>query len=72
MRCSTFFAFSLLSLSSTVLSAPTPQLKNILGSITDPSAGNKNVFEGNGNSNGNNNGNGFVPDIHQLATAHHH
>jgi hypothetical protein len=58
MKASTFVAVSLLSLASTVVSAPTPQLKNILGSITNPSAGNNNVFEGNGNQNGNGNGNG--------------
>lgn len=57
MKTSTFVAISLFSLSSTVLAAPTPQLKNILGSITNPSAGNNNVFEGNGNNNGNGNGN---------------
>lgn len=58
MKTSTFFAVSLLSLSSTVLSAPTPQLSSILGSITNPSAGNNNIFEGNGAGNGNGNGNG--------------
>jgi hypothetical protein len=58
MKTSTFIAVSLFSLASTVLAAPTPQLSNILGSITNPSAGNNNVFEGNGNDNGSGSGNG--------------
>lgn len=58
MKTSTFLTISLFSLSSTVLAAPTPQLSNILGSITNPSAGNNNRFEGNGNGNGANSGNG--------------
>lgn len=49
-------ALTLFALSATVFSAPTPQITNILGSITNPSAGNDNVFKGNGNENGNNNG----------------
>jgi hypothetical protein len=57
MRTSTFVTVSLLSLSSTVIAAPTPQLSNILGSITNAGAGNDNLFQGNGNQNGNSNGN---------------
>jgi hypothetical protein len=60
MKTSTFITVSLFSLASAVLAAPTPQLSNILGSITNPSAGNGNSFEGNGNKNGNENGNGLA------------
>jgi hypothetical protein len=63
MKTSTFLAISFFSLSSTVLAAPTPQLSNILGSITNPSAGNGNRFEDNGNKNGNENGNGSATII---------
>lgn len=58
MKSSAFIAVSFLSLASTVLAVPTPQLSNIIGSITNPSAGTNNVFEGNGNNNGANSGNG--------------
>ena len=57
MRTFPFIAVSLFSLSSTVIAAPTPQLTNI-GSVTNPSAGSKNVFEGNGANSLNNNGQG--------------
>ncbi|KAJ4331991.1 hypothetical protein N0V87_008731 [Didymella glomerata] len=58
MKTSTFITVSLFSLASTVVAAPTPQLSNILGSITNPSAGNNNIFEDNGDGNGSNSGNG--------------
>ncbi|KAF3008421.1 Extracellular matrix protein fras1 [Curvularia kusanoi] len=58
MKTSTFAAISLLSLSSTVLAAPTPQITGILGSIVGAGAGNDNLFEGNGANSGNNNGQG--------------
>ena len=57
MKTSTFITVSLFSLTSTILAAPTPQLSNILGSITNPSAGNNNLFKGNGDNNGSGSGN---------------
>ncbi|KAF2821320.1 hypothetical protein CC86DRAFT_458997 [Ophiobolus disseminans] len=56
MRSTSFLAFALCALSATVLSAPTPQLTNILGSVTRPGADNNNEFTDNGNNNGNDNG----------------
>ncbi|KAH7408606.1 hypothetical protein DE146DRAFT_752732 [Phaeosphaeria sp. MPI-PUGE-AT-0046c] len=59
MRSTSFVAFALCALTASVSAAPTPQLSNIIGSITNPGAGNDNSFEdvlnGNGNGNGNNN-----------------
>jgi hypothetical protein len=52
MRSTSFVAFTLCALSATVFSAPTPQVKDIVGSITNPSAGNDNLFQNNGNNNG--------------------
>jgi hypothetical protein len=54
MKTTSFVTFTLAALSATVLSAPTPQmLTGLLGSITEPSAGNGNLFQGNGINNGN-------------------
>jgi hypothetical protein len=52
MRSTSFVAFTLCALSTTVFSAPTPQLSNIIGSITNPGAGNDNIFKGIANDNG--------------------
>jgi hypothetical protein len=52
MRSTSFVAFTLCALSTTVFSAPTPQLSNIIGSITNPGAGNNNLFKGIANDNG--------------------
>ncbi|KAH8704640.1 hypothetical protein GQ44DRAFT_763950 [Phaeosphaeriaceae sp. PMI808] len=59
MRSTSYVAFALCALSTTVFSAPVPQSKltNIIGSITNPSVVSDNVFEGNGNNNANGNGN---------------
>lgn len=57
MKAHTYLAITFLSLSTTVIAAPTPQLSltNILGSITNPGAGNNNLLKGNGNNNSNEN-----------------
>jgi hypothetical protein len=54
MRSTSFVAVALCAFASTVYSAPAPQLglTNVLGSITNPGAGNDNKFEGIGNGNG--------------------
>ena len=54
MRSTNFIAATLFALSATVYSAPTPQLDltNIIGSVTNPGAGNDNKFEGNLGGNG--------------------
>jgi hypothetical protein len=52
MRSTSFVAFTLCALSATVFAAPTPQLSNIIGSITSPGAGNDNLLKDNGNKNG--------------------
>ncbi|KAH3944924.1 hypothetical protein HBI56_152910 [Parastagonospora nodorum] len=57
MRSTSFVAVALCAFASTAYSAPTPQLSNIIGSITNPGAGNNNKFEGIANGNGNGNGN---------------
>ncbi|KAJ4363586.1 hypothetical protein N0V83_009882 [Neocucurbitaria cava] len=57
MRTSLYIALALSALSATVFAAPLPaELNNVLGSVTNPSAGDNNVFEGNGNQDGNGNG----------------
>jgi hypothetical protein len=60
MRTTTSLTFVLTCLITTSLSAPTPRtdLTTILGSITNPSAGNLNKFFDNGVGNGIKNGNG--------------
>ncbi|KAH7065796.1 hypothetical protein BKA63DRAFT_524646 [Paraphoma chrysanthemicola] len=57
MRSTSFITLTLCALSATVLSAPVPQIDNILGSITSPEAGNGNSLINNGSGNGNGNGN---------------
>ncbi|KAF2030703.1 hypothetical protein EK21DRAFT_100199 [Setomelanomma holmii] len=57
MRSTSFFTFALCALSATVLAAPVPQIDNIIGSVTNPGAGNDNQFTNNGSGNGNGNGN---------------
>jgi hypothetical protein len=52
MRSTSFVAIALCAFTTTVFSAPTPQLSNIIGSITNPGAGNDNLFKGNLNDNG--------------------
>jgi hypothetical protein len=53
MRSTSFVAVALCAFASTVYSAPAPQgLSNIIGSITNPGAGNDNKFEGIANGNG--------------------
>jgi hypothetical protein len=55
MRSTSFFAVTLCALSATVFSAPTPELPsltNTLGSITNPGAGNDNIFKDIANGNG--------------------
>jgi len=52
MRSTSFVAIALCAFSTSVLAAPTPQLSNIIGSITNPGAGNDNDFLGNLNGNG--------------------
>jgi hypothetical protein len=54
MRSTSFVAVALCTFASTVYSAPAPQLglSNIVGSVTNPGAGNDNKFEGIGNGNG--------------------
>jgi hypothetical protein len=52
MRSTSFVAFTLCALSATVFSAPTPQLSNIIGSVTNPGAGNDNIFKDIANGNG--------------------
>lgn len=58
MRTPLYLALALSTLSASIFAAPLPQLNNVLGSVTNPSAGNNNVFEGNGNHDGNGNGEG--------------
>jgi hypothetical protein len=55
MRSTSFVTFTVCALSATVLSAPTPSgldLNNIIGSVTNPGAGNDNLFKGNLGGNG--------------------
>jgi hypothetical protein len=52
MKTFNFVALTVAVLSATVVSAPVPQLNNIVGSVTNPSVGDENVFEHNGNGNG--------------------
>lgn len=57
MRSTSYIAFALTCLVASSVSAPTPRAGNIIGSITNPSAGDDNIIKGNGDKNGNGNGN---------------
>lgn len=65
MKTTSYIAVALACFVANSISAPTPALKDglpgitgILGSITEPSAGDGNKIIGNGQNNGNGNGNG--------------
>jgi hypothetical protein len=52
MKTFNFAALTVAVLSATVFSAPIQQVDNIVGSVTNPSVGDENTFEHNGNGNG--------------------